>query len=240
MASKAEMNSTRTFPAKTNNPILDERGLSLIEVLIAITLVAVITAVAVNGTVFNDREDLEESIFEIDRALRYATNEAIMRNSIVRMRVNLDAEPVEYVIEYGQSSQMVLPEMVDTEKLSIEDREREAEKQNKLDSKFSNTTYFEDGPRKFRDNVGFYGVGTSYLDDIIITGNVSIYFYPSGEKDSAILFLYTQDELVSLKVPPFEEKLYDDYYVFNQSEADFIEDTLETKSKEIFQQWLKE
>tara|TARA_Y100000768_G_C23990847_1_gene692701 strand:+ start:2962 stop:3666 length:705 start_codon:yes stop_codon:yes gene_type:complete len=234
------MNSTRTFPAKTNNPILDERGLSLIEVLIAITLVAVITAVAVNGTVFNDREDLEESIFEIDRALRYATNEAIMRNSIVRMRVNLDAEPVEYVIEYGQSSQMVLPEMVDTEKLSIEDREREAEKQNKLDSKFSNTTYFEDGPRKFRDNVGFYGVGTSYLDDIIITGNVSIYFYPSGEKDSAILFLYTQDELVSLKVPPFEEKLYDDYYVFNQSEADFIEDTLETKSKEIFQQWLKE
>ena len=239
-----EMNSTGIFPAKTNKKtksnILDQRGLSLIEVLIAITLVAIVTAVAVNGTSFNDREDLEETIFEIDRALRYASNEAIMRNALVRMRIDLDAEPVEYVIEYGQSSQMVLPEMVDTEKLSIEDREKEAQKQQKLDSKFSNTAYFEDGPRKFRENVGIYGVGTSYLDDIMSQGNASIYFYPSGEKDSAIIFLYTEYELVSLKVPPFEEKLYDDYYIFNQSEADFLEDTLESKSKEIFNQWLKE
>lgn len=239
MGSKVEMvNSIRTFPAKTFN--LNQRGLSLIEVLIAITLVAVITAVAVNGTSFNDREDLEESIFEIDRAVRYAANEAIMRNAIVRMRFNFDTEPIEYVIEYGQSSQMVLPEMVDLEKLSIQDREEEAKKQKKLDGKFSNTSYFENGPRKFRENVGIYGVGTSYLDDVITVGNASIYFYPSGEKDSAIVFLYTEDELVSIKVPPFEERIYDDYYKFTQNEANLLDDTLESKSKEIFNQWLKE
>ncbi|MEE2670089.1 MAG: prepilin-type N-terminal cleavage/methylation domain-containing protein [Bdellovibrionota bacterium] len=244
MVLKVEKISIKISQAKTFNFILlkktAQKGFSLLEILIAVALVALVTAIAVQSFSTNDHQDLEDTVFEIDRSLRYATNEAIMRNSIVRLRIDLDTSPIEYIIEYGEGSEMVLPEMVDSDKLSIKEREDEANRQKKLDGRFTNTGYFEDGPKKFKDTVLIYGVGTSYQENIVTSGQASIYFYPSGEKDSAIIFLNTDEELVSLKIPPFEEKLYDEYYKFSQTEMDYIDDTLEGRSREVFRQWLRE
>mgnify|MGYP002152657851 CR=1 FL=1 len=63
MALKVEMVSTGTYPATIfkKGPLTSQKGFSLLEILIAIALVAIITAIAVQSTVNNDHEDLEES-----------------------------------------------------------------------------------------------------------------------------------------------------------------------------------
>ena len=71
-------------------------------------------------------------------------------------------------------------------------------------------------------------------------GEVSIYLYPTGEKDSAIILLYSNEEMVSLDIPPFEERTFDNYYPFSENELVNFEYTLESKAKDIVEKWQKD
>lgn len=226
------------FPARTFNPIR-QKGFSLLEILVAITLIGVVALMSINF-VQNDRGKLEETLSEFDRAVRYAANESIFRNSIVRIKLILNEEPHQYIVEYGKGADFVLPEAIDLSEISNSQRENAVKKIKKFDSQFSVTPYFEDGPKQLDDNVFIYGVGSTYHDKVLSEGEISIYFYPSGERDTSIIFLYTSEEMAALKIPPFEDRTYDEYYIFNETELDYLEDTLLSKSKEVFSQWLKE
>lgn len=219
-----------------------QEGFSLIEILVALTLIALGTILGINAFE-SDRQQLESTFQEMDRTIRYAVNEAITRNSIVRIRFNLEVpqdEGMEFIVEYGDGADLVLPQAVDTSKMSIKEREEEVRRSKKLDNQFTPTSFFENGPKKLNENIRIYGIGSTYHNQLIIEGEPSLYFYPSGEKDSAIIILYTPDEMATLKVSPFEDRTYDDYYVFTQDEIDFFDRTLESKSKELFLEWSKE
>ena len=216
-----------------------QQGFSLIEILMAIFLVFVVVSIVPLTTGGNEHSKLEDSIKKIERAIRFATSESILRNKIVRIRFIVDEVPAAYTIEYGQSANLVLPEAVDLDKLSLSERESEIERAKKIDSQFIPVEEFELNNEPLPEVVSIYALGTTYYPDLMSEGNLFIYFYPTGEKDSAILFFNTYQEMVYLKIFPFEDKTSKEFIVFDENQLIDIEKTLERKAKELFEQWLK-
>ena len=118
--------STVTISKIIKSNKLGDKGFTIVEILIALSLVGLVFTLVIN-TSGTQRQDLENSISKIERAVRFATNESILRNSIVRISIDLDASPQTYVIEYGQGADFVLPQSVDLSDLSISEREKEIE-----------------------------------------------------------------------------------------------------------------
>ena len=188
----------------------------------------------------SERDRLEVAITKIDRAISFATNESILRNVIVRLRIDLDADPMDYSVEYGQRADLVLPQSRDLSNLSLKDRLNELEKVKKLDLQFSAVDEFTSSKEPLPEGINIYGLGTSYSQKLIIEGSLNIYFYPTGEKDSAILFFHTSEEIATLTISPFENKTVDKFIPFSESELANLDYTLENKAKDIFEKWLKE
>ena len=221
------------------NILNNKSGFSLIEIMVSIVLVASLITLIPSTNEGGDHDDLKASMDQLKRASRFSVNEAILRNVIVRINFNLEALPVEYNIEYGKKASLVLPETVDTSRLSIKEREALDESSKKFSHQFNPVVEFEEGSKKIAENIQFYGLGTTYYASLISEGAPSIYFYPTGEKDSAILFFYSPDEIATLEISPFEDTMRESYYPFTQSEKNNFDDALERKTKEIFTQWLE-
>jgi len=216
-----------------------QQGFTLIEVLMAIFLIFVVVSIVPLTTGGDERSYLEDSVTKIERAIRFATNESILRNKIVRIKFILEELPITYTIEYGQSANLVLPEAQDLERLSLSERKAALKKSKKIDSQFIPVEEFEADNEPLPEVVSIYALGTTYYPDLMKDGTLYIYFYPTGEKDSSILFLNTSQEMVYLKILPFEDRNSKKFIVFDEFQLEDIEKTLERKSKELFDQWLK-
>lgn len=246
MEKKVEKESTLTLIAQISknlkefNNKLGHQGMTIVEILVSLFLIVLIFTVIPISMSDNSHQRIQESIEKLDRAIRFSTNESILRNSIVRIRLNLEAVPPEYVVEYSDGADFVLPETKDLSRLSIRERETEIKNLKKLDTKFKLIDEFSSSAEKFPEGISIYGIGTTYYSNIILEGNVNIYFYPTGEKDSSIVFFYSDEELAVLKVSPFEEATFDEYFPFSESELANLEYSLENKTKEVFQKWIKE
>lgn len=216
-----------------------QQGFSLVEILMAIFLSVVVISITVSNLGGDERSKLEDTLRKLERSVRFATDESILRNKLVRLQFALDEDPITYKIEYGQSANIVLPEAVDLESLNLRDRNAELKRIKKLDSQFVTVPEFEAGSEPLPESVVLYALGTTYYPDLMREGKVSIYFYPSGEKDNTIIFLHTPQELASLVIFPFEDRTQKEFYLFAETELDNIESTIENKTKEIFEQWLR-
>ena len=225
---------------KEFNKNLGHKGFSLVEILMALMLLVVIFTLVPLGISDNEREDLEESMAKLDRALKFASSESVLRNKIVRIKFDLDKEPVEYSIEYGQSANIVLSEAKDLSKLSLKEREQEQKKAEKLDTQFLKTEEFEDSNEAFPENVYFAGIASDYYPDIMIEGSISLYFYPSGERDASLIIMHTQEEIGTLEIPSFEERTFDNYYPFSENDLVNLEYAIESNTKDLVEKWRKD
>lgn len=245
MALKVVMDGMQTSAVqiKTKNQkniLNNQQGFTLVEILIGLTLLVVILTLIPISLTGTDREKIQEAMTKVDRAVRFATDEAILRNSVVRIRFDLEKDPNEYFIEFGSGANIVLPEAKDLSELSIKDRERELEKAQKLDGQFNVVSEFEESNETFPEGISLYALGTTYYPELMVEGMVSLYFYPTGERDSALLIFNSIEEMATLSISPFESATFDNYYPFSQTELDNVDDTLENKSKELFEKWQKE
>ena len=42
--------------------------------------------------------DLKTAVDDLDRSVRFASNESVLRNTVVRLRISLDKSPIEYTV----------------------------------------------------------------------------------------------------------------------------------------------
>ena len=219
---------------------LGHHGFTIIEIMVALMLVVLIFTIIPLGSEDQQHSKLEETIADFDRAIKFSINESILRNSITRIMIDLEANPIEYSVEYGTSSNIILPTLQDEARLSIKEREQQQKIQQSLDSQFSKVDEFSTKSKVLPEGISIIGLASSYLPDIKRDGKLAIYFYPTGEKDNTIIFFATEKELSWLDIPPFESITYVDYYTFSESELVNLENSQDNKMKEVYDQWIKD
>lgn len=213
-----------------------QSGFTLVEVLVALLLVALIVLAWPSGDTGVHRE-LVSTVESVDKSLQFAANESILRNSVVRLRISLEKSPVEYTVEYGPAGNLPLPDMPQETVKSLAQEKSEQDKLALLDKQFTKVEEFEDVKVELSDEVTILGVGTSSMKKLITGGEASIYFYPTGEKDAALIFFSTTEELAWLEVQPFLSETNTTYHILDTKRVAKLEDILQTKMDEVYKEW---
>lgn len=228
-----------TSVQKTSKKILtSDRGFALIEILVALVLAALIFLAIPSSDNTQKHRNLKTAVDDIDRAIRFATNEAVLRNSVVRLRISLEKEPAEYTVEYGPAGNLPLPEMLEKQNLSLEETKNEEEKRTALDKQFTKVEEFEEIKHSISDFVTVLGVATTSQKGFLQEGDVNIYFYPTGEKDGALILFSTDDEIAYLEIAPFLSETNNVFEPLPTSSVAKQEDIIQTRMDEVYKQWL--
>ncbi len=219
---------------------ISHHGFALVEIMVALMLAALMFSIIPFGGSDPQHSKLEETIQDFDRAIRFSINESILRNSITRILINIDSDPMEYSVEYGPSGNLVLPTVADESRMSIREREQQQKIIKGIDAQFVRVEEFSKNTKKIPEGVLVLGVATSYFKTIRSEGEISIYFYPTGEKDNALIYFSTEQEMAWLDIPPFENITNIDYHIYTDSELVNLENSQDNKMKEVYDLWLKE
>lgn len=233
----------QTFHSEKNQRVINfknNKGLSLIEILVALTLASTVLIVSVGNPLRDDRDFLEDSVSTVERAIRAGYDESVLRNKITRLKIDLTKARPELSLQYAVESTFVLPDLSEFDKkgLSISDREELAKKQKKLDSNFEEVTDIDGLSDGIHENVKIIGVQVAQAENPVVDAQASIYFYPSGERDNALLLLGSPEEIIALTVDPFSGKIKRQYVTIDQSQE--LEDEYERIMDEISENYVRE
>lgn len=221
------------------NVTKSQRGFSLIEILVALLLVSLVVLAFPSNEHTEKHRNLQSAVADIERAIGFASNESILRNTVVRLKINLDKEPIEYNVEYGPPGNMPLPDMPESSKTkSLDEAKVETEKLAKLDQSFTKVTEFEEIRHEISGDVQIMGVATTFQKKIITEGEASIYFYSTGEKDGALIFFSTDQEFAHLEIQPFLSETRSVFSILNPDSVAKKEDILQTKMDEVYKEWI--
>lgn len=214
-------------------------GFSLIEILISLFLIALIFFAIPSSFTNSETQILGTTVDDFERAIRFSSQEAILRNSIVRLKIDLDKTPQEYSVEYGPKDAFVLPEFTDTTSQSLADEEVNKKKNTDLDSKFAKVPEFEDTSRPLDETVRIFGIATSYRNSLLKSSIASIYFYPSGERDSALIIMGTSIEIAALDIEPYSDKINSIFKSIDLTASNQDPEDVKLKLTEtIYKDWL--
>jgi hypothetical protein len=206
--------------------------------MVALLLAALVFLAIPSGDSAHNHRQLKSSLENLERSMRFASNEAILRNTVVRVRINLDKSPTEYTVEYGPAGNLPLPEAQENvQNLSLAEQKQALDKASFISKQFTKVEEFEDIKQELADEITIIGVATTAQKGITKKGEASIYFYPTGEKDGALIFLSTVEEIAYIEIEPF---LADSNQVFepiNTSSVAKLEDLLQTKMDEVYREW---
>jgi prepilin-type N-terminal cleavage/methylation domain-containing protein len=218
----------------------NDHGFSLMEIMVALLLISIIFLAIPTTNPVSFRAKLEVAMDDFDRAIRFASDESVLRNGVTRIKINLDSQPPTYAVEYSTKPNLTLPKFdVDIRKMSIREREEMQKLKRKISSQFSKVSEFSDDDKEISEDISLLGVATSSRNQLIESGEAYIYFFPTGEKDAAALFFGTPYEVASLSVGAFRDKTFTEFYVFSDAELVNLEQSQENKVNELYEQWLK-
>jgi prepilin-type N-terminal cleavage/methylation domain-containing protein len=226
-----------TFLQKISNLKSDQRGFSLIEILVALLLVSLVVISFPSSDTTEKHRNLKSAVADIERAIGFASNESILRNTVVRLRIAFDKEPIEYNVEYGPPGNMPLPDMPEQKQKSLASDKAEELKLSNLDKSFTKVTEFEEIRHELSPDVQILGVATSFQKKIITEKEASIYFYSTGEKDAALIFFATDQEIAYIDVQPFLSETRTVFEALNPESVAKKEDILQTKMDEVYRAW---
>jgi len=218
----------------------NQRGFTLIEILVAITIIGLVLGVSIN-TFTSNSSHIDEVVNDVERAIRYSVDEAALRNTIIRTRFYLDGKPQKMSVEYGPDDSFVIPiSQIEPADNSVLKEDENKKKDKEFNKKFNRVPEFSDGPRNVHDSVRIIGVGSSLSGLLYLEGQASIYTYPSGEKDGGIIILGDDSIVTAVSFDPFllgfkyERKLLDPDILYEELEAE--QDKI---AQEIFEAWIK-
>lgn len=219
---------------------MNQKGFTLIEILVALVLVGLLVGVAVSNP-FSQRKSLEEDLDQIERGLRYMNDEAALKNTVVRLHAFLDKDPGEWAIEYGPTENFILPAKQEMGAGTVTEAEEEArakeEKETNLN--FNKISDFQEENLTLKNNVKFMGIASLLTESFQSKGEAAIYVFPGGEKDEALVILATEEEIATLEVEAFSSKIKRTFYSLEERKEEDLESKQLAAAQEAYQQWLK-
>lgn len=209
--------------------------------LVAMFLVVLVLTLATNFS-FSQREDLDETLFDIERAIRFGVDEAALKNSMIRLNLVLDKSPQQYSLEYGPNDNFVLPQKL-FEPIDVSELDEEEKKQTtaaQISKKFNKIKEFQESDRELSENVRIIAVGSNLYEEMIIDYQASMYIYPTGEKDKGIVILATEEELASISWNAFTSDFDINYYAMEGDDFVDFQEKQNEMAVEIFNKWKKQ
>lgn len=224
-----------------------QAGFSLLEILVALLLVGLIYTSLNTDTFTTERQKVDEALTDFERALRFSIDEAALKNAIVRLHLYLDKSPQEYAVEYGPNAHFVLPSQLflDEEAQNLKEQEAIDKEKKELDQKFNRVRELNDQNKIINEDLLILGMANSNSKKLITQGDPSIYVYPTGERDQAIIILSSSQEVVAIKINAFVVEFNREYIPLAQAGEEFpegseLDNKREALAKEIFEKWKKE
>ena len=223
---------------KISKFIKHDQGFSLIEILVALVLAAMIFLAVPSSDNVQKHRDLQTAVDDLDRSVRFAGNEAVLRNTVVRLKISLDKTPVEYTVEYGPAGNLPLPDMPEKTSKSLEEEKSEQDKLIALDRQFNKVEEFEDIKHELSNDVTILGMASTSAKKLVRDGEATLYFYPTGEKDGGLIIFSTIEEIAYLEIAPFLSETKSVFEPLKTSGVAKLEDILQTRMDEVYKEWL--
>lgn len=214
----------------------EQSGFTLIEILVSMALASLLLYM-VMGTTFSNRRNLDETINNIERIIRFSSDEASLQNKFLRLGFALEELDQKPSLEIAQSNDFV----IDIEGTrNFEDLSEEEQKEMKSSGRFTPLPEFSADEFTPSGAVRIVAIGSTLTQKLHTTGKPFIYFYPTGEKDSAIIILATEEEMVALTTEPYSQVINREYIALegvNFSNEDYVEKLID-KANEMYSEWL--
>lgn len=230
----------KIYKTQSLKRINNDHGFTLIEVMVALMLIAIVFVLVPSNDANSLHNKLTESIENVQRAVRFSTNESILRNSIVRITFKLGEASTSYYIEASEGSSFFLDKQVDTSKLSISEREKFLEDKKKQDQQFQKVEEYSEKNDALPEGVNVVGIGSHSQERIQQDEEIYIYFYPSGEKDSSIIFFTTDREMATLETSAFEDRFKSNFVIYSNVDSNTLESTIQSTMDNLFNTWIKD
>lgn len=205
--------------------------------MVALVLAALIFIAVPRSDSTQKHRDLQTSLNDIDRAVRFASNEAVLRNTVVRLRINLDEQPIAYVVEYGPQGNLPLPDLPDKASMSLDEEKALLDKKAALNRQFTKVAEFEDIKHSIPETITILGVASTSQKKLIKEGEANIYFFPTGEKDGGLLFFTSGEEIAYLVIEPFLSETELVFEPLKSSSVAKVGDLLQTRMDEVYREW---
>ncbi|MBF0207240.1 MAG: type II secretion system protein [Oligoflexia bacterium] len=234
---------------------LDSRGMTLIEIMVALALVGVVLYSA-NYALVSDRDKILEVADGIERAIRFSTHESVVRGSMIRVYFSLDKSPQEWVLEFGSDRDFTIPLFMaggskesggeggevadDSYRLSLADKEAREKLIKEINQKFQRIADYQEESEKLPDKVKIIAMATSLQKKLLREGEGALYVYPSGERDAGIIILGAEKEILAIKIDPFTDEIKRESRLLNAENEEQMLEEQEKVSKEIYEKWIKE
>lgn len=217
-------------------------GFSLIEILIALFLGSLLLVVVISGIRgLSSHEVLDRQLADFDRTIRFIKDEAILRNSVVRLRFQLSKEPQKFTIEYGPDGDFVIPKFLSEPEevsTSLSDAEKRDKEIKKFNQRFTKVKEYEDEEKEINERIKIYGIANTTSKKIVTEGDVAIYAFPNGEIDESLILLASDDEIGFLKIPAMTPGTDFGFKVFEIKEGEIAE-IQKRYAEEVFSEWMK-
>jgi prepilin-type N-terminal cleavage/methylation domain-containing protein len=226
------------------NNKLNQRGFSLLEILVVIALLSLVVMIGVSMSA-PERDVSLEATNLIERAVRFSSNEAALRNTVIRIHFYFDEDPQKFTVEYGPDDSYIIPvsdldqgnkdDLSESEQKVLEERIKEANRQ------FNKIPEFKNEDMGLPEGVKIIGIGSTLHEKLLYDFEGSIYIYPTGEKDESIIFFATFYELISITIPAFSQDFRVERYPFEfelDSEEDIYDQGI-AKATTLFDDWRK-
>jgi hypothetical protein len=206
---------------------------------VAISLVGVVIG---SATILStsDREKLTEVLNDFERLARFATNEAILRNRVVRIKFDLNKLPAEYVVEFGAHDQILIPSYQSKQDQYLINEEANKKAEAEFNQAFNIIPEFKDNSREINEDVIVIGVSSTESNELISEGTFSIYFYPNGTRDASIIIFTTIEEVASLKIDGVRDRTLVQFYSLEDVGLDQYQERALEKGIEIVEKWVSE
>lgn len=179
------------------------RGFTLVELLVAIGIVALMMGLSVGIIGGSFHRQAKNEVARLIGAIRYSYNEAASKN--LYYRIVFDFEKQRYWVESSEEPFLLT---TDSEEQKDKKSKKEEEESEEAEGGF---TAEEEGPIKsvkLDDSVKIKDVYMEHQEGLISEGQAYLYFFPRGQTEQAVINFSDEDEenFYSLVVEPLTAK----------------------------------
>ena len=175
---------------------LTETGLTLIELMVAMAIIATIFVVSASGLRQLTSADLKNSARQMASMLRYLSNKAVTEHIYLRVVYDLDAGS--YWVEESHDKFLIVKEelapKLDQKKEKEKDTEESEGKDEGENENFAPSESRLLKKKTLPNEVRFKDVYADYLEGKRESGQVHTYFFPDGYATGTIIHLHNKDD----------------------------------------------